>query len=202
MSLDAAISQLSGRAVPVRGDEIDTDRIVPARFLKEITFERMGEFLFIDARTGDDGKPNNHPLNNSQYDGATVLICGRNFGCGSSREHAPQAVKRYGIKFLVGISFAEIFAGNCKALGMPAVTASEEDINSLFDYVEQNPETEFTLDVAAGTLSYGDQTIQVGMRDDQRKAFLEGTWDAMNLLKANMDRVRETAAALPHMSLG
>ena len=202
MSSEASITQLNGRAVPVRGDEIDTDRIVPARFLKEITFDKMGDFLFIDARFDDDGQPKDHPLNDEKFKGATVLICGRNFGCGSSREHAPQAVKRYGIEFLVGISFAEIFAGNCKALGMPAVTATEDEINALFDYVEQNPETEFTLDIAEGTLTYGETTIAVGMRADQKSAFLEGTWDAMNLLKANMDKVRERAAALPHMSLG
>jgi 3-isopropylmalate/(R)-2-methylmalate dehydratase small subunit len=191
-----AITSLSGTAIPIRGDEIDTDRIVPARCLKEITFEKMGEFLFVDAREDDA-----HPLNNTAYQGASCMIVGWNFGCGSSREHAPQAVKRYGVTFLIGKSFAEIFGGNCKALGMPAVVAENDVVDSLWAHVEANPDTSFSLDLHAMTVTYDDQTIAVTMRDEQRNAFLEGTWDAMSLLKANMDLVRETAARLPHMQV-
>ena len=193
---DQAIHSLTGTAVPIRGDEIDTDRIVPARCLKEITFEKMGEFLFVDAREDE-----SHPLNNAAFDGASCMIVGWNFGCGSSREHAPQAVKRYGIKFLIGKSFAEIFAGNCKALGMPAVVADSDAIDALWAHVEANPDTSFSLDLNAMTVTYGDTSIPVTIRDEQRNAFLEGTWDALGLLKANMDQVRETAANLPHMQV-
>ena len=146
---DSKIVSVYGTAIPFRGNNIDTDRIIHARFLKEITFDKMGEYLFYDVRKQD---PNN-PFDNPRYKGANILMVGKNFGCGSSREHAPQSIMRYGINAIVGESFAEIFAGNCKALGVPAVTASPKDIAILFDYTERYPETSYILSLENKILS-------------------------------------------------
>src|SRR5919109_2263087 len=147
MSDIVKITQVSGRAVPIHGNDIDTDRIIPARYLKEPTFARMGEYPFFDERFDSTGKKKDHPFNDPEYRGASILFVNKNFGCGSSREHAPQALYRFGIKAIVGESFAAIFAGNCTMMGLPAVTVSAADIETLMKTVENNPRTQFMVDI-------------------------------------------------------
>ncbi|MGM0605064.1 MAG: 3-isopropylmalate dehydratase small subunit [Halobacteriota archaeon] len=190
---------VSGSGIPVRGNDIDTDQIIPARFLKVITFDGLGEFAFFDQRFDDDDNPKDHPFNEDRYQDATVLVVNKNFGCGSSREHAPQALQRWGIDAIVGESFAEIFAGNCLALGIPTVTVSAEEANALQDFVESNPDAEIDVDVAAETVTYGEETIDVAVDDAQRKALVDGVWDTTALMKSNADAVRENASSLPYV---
>ena len=192
--------RIGGTAVPVRGDEIDTDRIVPARFLKEITFEKMGESLFFDSRFGPSREPLDHPLNDARYKGASIMFVGKNFGCGSSREHAPQAIVRYGIRAIVGESFAEIFAGNCKALGVPTVTASSADLSRLFEAAEKNPGTAYTLDLVEKTVKGDGLSIPIDIPEARRKALVEGIWSSTGMLKANAPLVRKTADRLPYVN--
>jgi len=194
--------QFSGRALPMRGDDIDTDRIIPARFLKEITFEKMGEYLFYDARFNDDHSPKNHLLNDPIYKGSSFLIVGQNFGCGSSREHAPQAIKRYGFDVIIGESFAEIFAGNCKSLGVPAVTLPRADIETLWAEIEANPQLMLHLNLETKQLIADDSVFEIDIVESRRVAFLEGTWDSLGLLKQNKDLVQKKAQELPYLHFG
>ena len=152
---DAVRAVTVGRAIPLPGNDIDTDRIIPARYLKSITFDGLGEAAFIDARAAERAAGRTHALDDARYAGASILLVGRNFGCGSSREHAPQALQRFGIRALVGESFAEIFAGNCTVLGLPAVRAAAADIERLLELVGQHPETEVTVDLEAQTVTAG-----------------------------------------------
>ncbi len=190
----------SGTAVPIEGDDLDTDRIIPARFLKEITFENMGNYLFHDVRFDSQGKPGTHPLNDPAFKDASLMVVGNNFGCGSSREHAPQAIMRYGIQAIIGESFAEIFAGNCKAIGMPAVSATPHDIRLLYQYIYDNPRKKIDLNLTTKTVHFGDHTIAIDLPESRRSVFLEGTWNALELLKSNEKRVQETAKKLPYMT--
>jgi 3-isopropylmalate/(R)-2-methylmalate dehydratase small subunit len=194
-----SVEFVSGSGIPVRGNDIDTDQIIPARYLKAITFEGLGEYAFMDLRFDDDGNEKDHPFNEVQYQDANVLVVNANFGCGSSREHAPQALMRWGIDAIVGESFAEIFAGNCLALGIPTVTADQETIRELQDHVEKYPDTEIEVDVAAETVRYDDRTIEVTVDDAQRKALVDGIWDTTALMKANRNAIAETAASLPYV---
>jgi len=191
---------IKGTAIPVRGNDIDTDRILPARFLTEITFDRMDEFLFYDARFDSNGEEKDHPINNPHYVGATVMIVENNFGCGSSREHAPQAIMRHGIQAIIGESFAEIFAGNCKAIGVPTVTVSKEVIQALLNYVELHPQKEFTLNIDTQKLSYNSCDYPIFLAPEKRQLFLEGTWDEVSQLADNLPKVKETAANLPYFN--
>ena len=197
---------ITGRAVPVRGDDIDTDRIIPARYLKEITFSRMGDYPFFDERFNADGSKKPHPFNEERFQGATILLGNVNFGCGSSREHAPQALARWdnpkqpGIKAVVAESFAEIFAGNCVMLGIPAVTASKDEVAALMALAEQDPKTSFTLDLQSMTLTAGGKSVKVALPDSRRKALMEGTWDSTGLLQANADKVAALAKGLAYVS--
>ncbi|RAP32944.1 3-isopropylmalate dehydratase small subunit [Candidatus Marinamargulisbacteria bacterium SCGC AG-439-L15] len=196
--VSAIRDKVVGRAVPIRGNELDTDRIIPARYLKEITFEHMGDYLFYDERFNQDGSEKDYPLNDVRFKGASIMVVENNFGCGSSREHAPQAILRHGFQALIGESFAEIFAGNCKALGMPALTASKSDIARLLTHIESYPEVELTLDVALKTVHFGEETINLDLHDARRQAFLEGTWDELSLLKGNVDKITEVTNRLPY----
>jgi len=193
------IDNVAGTGIPVRGNDIDTDQIIPARFMKVVTFEGLGEFAFFDQRYDDDDRPKDHPFNDERYHGANVLIVNANFGCGSSREHAPQALKRWGIDAVVGESFAEIFAGNCLALGIPTVTASPEAIGALQAHVEENPATRIEVDVERETVRYGDAAIDARVDDAQRESLIEGNWDTTALLRANSDEVEATANSLPYV---
>jgi 3-isopropylmalate/(R)-2-methylmalate dehydratase small subunit len=199
MSDIVKIVKVSGTAVPMRGNDIDTDRIVPARYLKEVTFARMGEYPFFDERYSADGKKKDHPFNDPEYSGASILFVNKNFGCGSSREHAPQALNRFGIKVIVGESFAAIFAGNCTMMGVPTVTVGEKEIWQLFNRVEENPKTDFTVDLQSKTLTYGNVKIAIDLPDTYRTALMEGSWDSTALLRANLDQVRRTSAKLPYI---
>ncbi|RZH66811.1 3-isopropylmalate dehydratase small subunit [Natrinema altunense] len=194
-----AVDSVSGSGVPIRGNDIDTDQIIPARFMKVVTFDGLGEFAFFDLRFDDDDTQKEHPFNEARYQDSSVMVVNSNFGCGSSREHAPQALMRWGIDAIIGESFAEIFAGNCLALGIPTVTADSETIADLQDWVDANPDGELEIDIEAEAVTYGDQTIDVTVDDAQRKALVEGVWDTTALMKSNADAVRDTARALPYV---
>src|SRR4029077_14442144 len=153
------ITQVNGTAVAIRGNDIDTDRIIPARYLKEETFARMGSYPFFDERFDADGKQKSHPLNDANYKGASILFVNKNFGSGSSREHAPQALYRFGIHAIVGESFAAIFAGNCTIMGVPTVTVSHDEIELMMKTAEQNPQTRFTVDLDGRTIAFGEQRV-------------------------------------------
>lgn len=200
MSEIVKITRVSGSAVPIRGNDIDTDRIIPARYLKEVTFSRMGDYPFFDERYDGAGKKKDHPFNDPEYKGASVLFVNKNFGCGSSREHAPQALYRFGIKAIVGESFAAIFAGNCTIMGLPAVTVGAKEIEQLMKRVEENPRTEYTVDLESKTLSYGSHKIAIDLPETYRNALTTGSWDSTAMLRANLEQVKKTAAKLPYMT--
>jgi len=195
------IETVAGTGIPIRGNDIDTDQITPARYLKVITFEGLGEFAFFDQRFDEEDNPKDHPMNEERFQDASIMVVNANFGCGSSREHAPQALMRWGIDAFVGESFAEIFKGNCLALGIPTVTADPETVRALQEFVDENPDAEIVVDVAGQTLSYDQQTVDVTVEDAQRKALVEGIWDTTALLRSNADAVRETAESLPYVEL-
>jgi 3-isopropylmalate/(R)-2-methylmalate dehydratase small subunit len=200
------VMQVKGRAVPVLGDDIDTDRIIPARYLKEITFSKMGDYPFFDERFNADGSKKDHSFNNPKYQGAKILLANVNFGCGSSREHAPQSLMRWGnpqqpgIKAIVAESYAEIFAGNCVMLGIPALTASKEDVSKLQKAAQADPQAEFNVDLESMSVKGAGLEVKVSMLESRRKALLEGTWDSTGILISNADKVKATAAKLPYLS--
>jgi 3-isopropylmalate/(R)-2-methylmalate dehydratase small subunit len=194
---EARVTRVTGTGCVLRGDDIDTDRIIPARFLRCVTFDGLGEHAFEDDRRQAKG---NHPLDDDRFASAAILVVGRNFGCGSSREHAPQSLMRAGFRAFVGESFAEIFFGNCVALGLPAVTLPRAELDRLMDAVELDPKQELALDLAAGTLASRAGVQKVGMPDGARRQLLEGTWDATAVLLEARDAVRATASRLPYMS--
>ena len=200
MSEIVKITKISGTAVPIHGNDIDTDRIIPARYLKEVTFARMGEYPFFDERFDASGKKKDHPFNDSEYKGASLLFVNKNFGCGSSREHAPQALYRFGIQAIVGESFAAIFAGNCTMMGLPAVVVGAKEIEQLMKSVEEDPRTEYSVDLENKTLSYGQQKIAIDLPETYRIALTAGSWNSTALLHANLDQVKKTAAKLPYMT--
>jgi 3-isopropylmalate/(R)-2-methylmalate dehydratase small subunit len=194
------ITKVAGTGIAVRGNDIDTDRIIPARYLKEVTFDRMGEYPFIDERFDESGNARQHPFNDPRYQGASVLFANANFGCGSSREHAPQALHRWGINAIVGESFAEIFAGNSLVIGLPLVTAQPEDIQRAMDMVEEDPTVPVTVDIEQKSLKVGDTTFPITLPDTTRSALVEGHWDSTAVLAANMGKIRATAAKLPYVN--
>jgi 3-isopropylmalate/(R)-2-methylmalate dehydratase small subunit len=193
----AEIRRVAGTGVPLRGNDVDTDQIMPARFMKEVTFENMGKYVFYDARRDDDGERNDHPFN--EYRGANILIVNKNFGCGSSREHAPQGLMRWGIRGVVGESFAEIFEDNCKSLGIPAMTADQATVEELQSFVEADPDAGLELDVESETVVYDGREVGVEIDGAMKEALVEGTWDTTAVMHSNMDRVRETANGLPYV---
>jgi 3-isopropylmalate/(R)-2-methylmalate dehydratase small subunit len=194
---DQHITEVSGSGVPIPGNDIDTDQILPARFMKEVTFDNMADYLFYDARRDDDDEFNDHPLN--RFEGANIAVVNKNFGCGSSREHAPQAMMRWGIDGVVGESFAEIFADNCKSLGIPAATADMETVTDLQEWIEANPDGDVEIDVEDETVTYGDTVVDVDIDDAMQEALVEGIWDTTALMYGNMSKVEETAADLPYV---
>ena len=197
------INNIEGTALPMRGDDIDTDRIMPARFLKSVTFEGLEQHLFVDERaaSASPGKPAGvHPFDNPGYRGAAVLIVNKNFGCGSSREHAPQGLYRAGIRAVVGESFSEIFFGNSVMIGMPCLTASSDDVRELMDRVEQDPGVRLRVDIAAGRCDLDGFTCAVAMPHHVRDAFVTGAWDTTGLLLERYDEVNAVAARLPYVN--
>jgi len=193
------VDYVEGTGVPIRGNDIDTDQIIPARFMKVVTFDGLGEFAFFDLRFDDDDNQKDHPFNEERFQDANVLVVNNNFGCGSSREHAPQALMRWGIDAIIGEGFAEIFAGNCLALGIPTVTADHETINALQQWVDDNPDGEIQVDVEAETVTYGGNEISVDVDNAQRQALVEGIWDTTALMKSNEQAITDTADSLPYV---
>jgi 3-isopropylmalate/(R)-2-methylmalate dehydratase small subunit len=196
------IVRVAGRPIPLRGNDIDTDRIIPARYMKAVTFEGLGQYVFNDERFDTQGHSKGYVLDDPRFEakGPRIAIVNKNFGCGSSREHAPQALLRWGIKALVGESFADIFFGNCVALGIPCVTSSEADVLSLMAAVEEDPAHDLVVDIASGAATYGGKSYPIGLPSGARTQLLDGTWDATRILLQAADQVRATAARLPYTS--
>ena len=201
---DLRISRIEGTAVPVEGNDIDTDRIIPARYLKEITFTSMGNYPFYDERFDTDGNSKGHPFDDPRYQEACILLVNKNFGCGSSREHAPQALMRWGIKAIIGESFAEIFAGNCTMLGIPVLTTSAEHTQELMDQVKDSPSTPIIIDLERQEIRYGGgpEPTRIGleMPKSRLNALLHGTWDSTGILLSNAEKTRAVAERLPYIS--
>ena len=188
------ITHVSGRGLPMRGDDIDTDRIIPARFLRAITFDGLDRHVFEDDR-----KAGGHPFDAPQYQGAAVLVVNKNFGCGSSREHAPQALRRWGIQAVVGESFAGIFFGNSLMIGLPCLTAAEADVRALQARIEGTPSLAFDLDLTAGTCTADGFRCAVSLPPNARDAFATGAWDTTGMLMERFDEVEATANRLPYV---
>ena len=188
--------QIKGRGIPVTGNDIDTDRIIPARFLKAVTFEGMGEHAFEDARKQNP----EHPFNMPVYKGASVLVVGQNFGCGSSREHAPQALMRWGISAIVGGSFGEIFFGNCVMLGIPCLRASQEDLEWLQRAIGRSPQEPVAVDVDKQEVRFGDRVIRATVPDGPRNQLVNGTWDSTAVLLEAGAVIETTARKLPYVA--
>jgi 3-isopropylmalate/(R)-2-methylmalate dehydratase small subunit len=191
------IESISGTAIPLLLDDIDTDRIIPARFLRSVTFEGLGEHAFEDDRSQH---PAVHPFDDARFRGASILVSGRNFGCGSSREHAPQALIRFGIKACVAESFAEIFFGNCTALGVACARLPREALETLATTIEQDPTTKVTVDLGEGVVRYGEKSLALEMPEGARKALVTGEFDFLGQLLAGESQIRETARKLPYLS--
>jgi 3-isopropylmalate/(R)-2-methylmalate dehydratase small subunit len=195
------ISQIAGTGVYVPGDDVDTDRIIPARYMKCVTFDGLGEYAFYDERFDADGKQKPHPINDPKHAGASILLAGRNFGCGSSREHAPQALYRHGFRAVLAESFAEIFFGNSITLGMPCLVMDGRDIRALAALIDEAPQTEINLDIAAGQVNMADVSFPAVLPDHAKEALVNGRWDAIADLLEGLGDVRATAARLPYMQV-
>ena len=193
----AVIKAIQGTAIPLPGNDVDTDRIIPARYLRSVTFEGLGAEVFKDERFNDDGSLKAHPFNEEKYAGAAILIVSRNFGCGSSREHAPQAIMRSGIKAIIGESFGEIFAGNCTSIGIPVCTADEQTIDELQKLVQNNPQLNFDLDLEAQTLNSVEKSVAVDINPAVKTALLAGTWNTLDELLQNEAVIEEVHQRLP-----
>ncbi|WP_304225231.1 3-isopropylmalate dehydratase small subunit 2 [Gracilinema caldarium] len=215
---DPRIQTIQGRPVPLKGDDIDTDRIIPARFLRCVTFEGLGEQAFRDERYDEQGREKAHPFNDVRFTGAEILVVNRNFGCGSSREHAPQALARWGIKAILGESFADIFAGNCAAIGLPTATAPGDMIQQIQGFAEAEPELLVTLDIKmlqvraerprTGTEDHHRGgfhqpelvfVFPIVMNESHRQKFLAGTWDTLATLANNRNRIAAVTDSIPYL---
>jgi 3-isopropylmalate/(R)-2-methylmalate dehydratase small subunit len=190
------IEQITGTAIPLLLDDIDTDRIIPARYLRCITFDGLGEHVFEDDRNQNPY----HEFDDARFKSAKILIAGRNFGCGSSREHAPQALQKFGIEAIVGESFAEIFFGNCTAIGLPCVSAAHDDVKTIGEAILANPKLTVTVDLVAQKVQFGDKSIPVTMLEGPRTALITGEFDFLGQLLAGEPQIREKVAALPYMT--
>jgi len=195
--MNSEVKTVSGRGIPLVGNDIDTDRIIPARFLRCITFDGLGQQAFADDRTQTQGQ---HPFDQPQYQGAEILVVNGNFGCGSSREHAPQALAKWGIKAIIGESFAEIFFGNCVVMGVPCLTASSEIVGQLQTILQDNPQTTTTVDLETMQVVCGDLKAPVFMGEGSRQMLVTGTWDSCGQLVAQIDQVQKTAHQLPYIN--
>lgn len=194
------IDTISGRSVVVPGDDIDTDRIIPASFMKCVTFDGLGQYAFYDERFDENGQSKNHPLDAAAHKGATILISGRNFGCGSSREHAPQALYRFGLRAVIAENFAEIFFGNSTKLGIPCVSLSQSDMVELQAWATANPQGDVAIDLPNKQVRAGDKSWTFLMKDAAREALIHGKYDPLTALIENKDAIAKTAASLPYMS--
>jgi len=196
----AKVVKVEGRAVHVPGDDIDTDRIIPARFMKCVTFDGLGQYLFNDVRISPaDGKSLNHPLDRADRKGATILISGFNFGCGSSREHAPQALHKFGIRAVIAGNFAEIFFGNSTTLGMPCVSLSRENLAKVAQAVDADAKLNVCIDLAAKAVKYGSASVPFEMKEGARTALMDGQWDPISQLLEGAGAAGKLEAALPYL---
>jgi len=193
------VHAVSGRGIPLVGNDIDTDRIIPARFLRCVTFDGLGEQVFADDRAQAQGQ---HPFDQPQYQGAKILVVNDNFGCGSSREHAPQAIAKWGIEAIVGESFAEIFFGNCVAMGIPCVTAAPATVRRLQETLATAPQAPVQVDLEAMQVQCGDFSAPISLGEGARKMLTTGTWDACGQLVAQTEQIQQTASQLPYLSWG
>ncbi len=185
---DNSIKKLEGKAVYVPGDDVDTDRIIPARFMKCITFDGLGEYLFYDVRYNEDGSKKEHNLNDDRFSEATIIVSGNNFGCGSSREHAPQSIQKAGFKAVIAGSFAEIFFGNSTNLGVVCVVVGNEDRKQIAELIDQNPELTVSIDLEALKVNVGEYSFECTIKGDARKSLLDGSFDSLNeLLEGNVE---------------
>ena len=194
-----SIKEIKSRGIPLKGNDIDTDRIIPARFLKCITFDGLGAHAFEDDRKGPEGKSLNHPFDNPSYQGGEILVVNKNFGCGSSREHAPQALQKYGIRAILGESFAEIFFGNCVSLGIPCLVMGEKEIQTLQDLVEKEPQALISIDLSLKTLKIRDSAFSFKISGAVQEQFLKGYWDVTGILMDNMSSIKKVASQLPYL---
>jgi len=194
------VKSISGTGVFIPGADIDTDRIIPARFMKCVTFDGLGEFAFYDVRHDEHGNRTDHPLNDPRFDGASILVAGVNFGCGSSREHAPQSLRKYGFNGVIAESFAEIFFGNSTGLAMPCVAATAADISALRDAIEADPQTEITIDVVAQKVrTSGGLEFPATMAYSAREALISGRWDPIQELLDNDSAIEAKARDLHYV---
>jgi len=194
------VSTINGPGIPLRGSDIDTDRIIPARFLKCVTFDGIGEHAFKDDIKGLAQKGETHPFADERFSAAAILVANKNFGCGSSREHAPQSLKRWGIQAIIAESYSEIFYGNCVSLAMPCFTADHDTCARIQSIIEDNPAAELGISVSEATISIGGELIQLEIQPGAQGQFLDGSWDARAGLLENLDGVKEVAAKIPYVS--
>ena len=196
------ITQVTGRGIFIPGDDIDTDRIIPARFMKCVTFDGLGEFAFADAKTAEKAAGRLHPMDDARFTGASILISGSNFGCGSSREHAPQALYRYGFRAIIAESFAEIFFGNSTTLGIPCITMSKEDIADLAALIEKTPSIQVTVDLTEHKVTTDDVDFEakISIPGHAREPLINGRWDSIADLVDGLEDVKARVAAIPYLS--
>jgi 3-isopropylmalate/(R)-2-methylmalate dehydratase small subunit len=195
----AKINQITGKAVYVPGDDIDTDRIIPARFMKCVTFDGLGEYLFHDVRFDEEGNKKNHSLNDERFSGSSIMLSGKNFGCGSSREHAPQSLYRAGFRAVIAGNFAEIFFGNSINLGIPCVSMDSENREILAQWIESNPTHEVTVDVDSLKVIAGELSFSCEMRPGARESLLNGAWDPLDELLSASSEVDQVAGRLAYI---
>ena len=194
-----AIKKITGKAVPIHGADVDTDRIIPARFLKCITFDDLAEGLFYDERFDESDNSKSHPIDAPEHQGAKILLVGPNFGCGSSREHAPQSIKRFGFEAIIGVTYAEIFFGNSTGIGMPCVSTTLEQNKVLFDALEADPTLEFSIDLEAKQITYGDKVMPLTMPEGSRDALVHAKWDTIQELIDEEAEITKVAERLPYV---
>ncbi len=192
------IEQIRSKGLPLKGNDIDTDRIIPARFLKSVTFEGLGEHAFEDDIEDISKQGKTHPFREPKYKGAGILVSNRNFGCGSSREHAPQALLRFGIKAIIAESYSEIFFGNCVSIGIPCFTANHEIIEEILEWIEKNPSAEFSVCTKELKATLGEKSFALKLADGPRGQFLDGSWHARSVLLLNKEKIETLAKSLPY----
>ncbi|MBN1961676.1 MAG: 3-isopropylmalate dehydratase small subunit [Deltaproteobacteria bacterium] len=191
---------ISGRSVVVAGNDIDTDRIIPARYLRTVVFDGLGEHVFEDDRASLKAVGKVHPFDEPQNQGAEILVVNKNFGCGSSREHAPQAIMRWGIRAIVGENFAEIFLGNCVAIGIPCCCLSHEDIQTLMNVIAATPEAQVKVDLEQRLVSISDKSFNLEMPEGMRQQFITGRWDSTTELLENVEAIKARVASLGYFT--
>lgn len=197
--MSTIVNQIVGTGIPVRGNDIDTDRIIPARFLKCVTFDGIGEHAFADDIAQLAEKGITHPFKQDQYQNAKILVSNQNFGCGSSREHAPQSLKRWGIDAIIAESYSEIFYGNCVSLAVPCFITDNATATKIQSFIEANPSVELKLSVEERAIWLGEEKIDLEIKEGARGQLLDGSWDARSSLVANMDKIKEVGAQLPYV---